>query len=68
MTAPKDNSISVKEYNEIREYKNLEIESEKMLHFKTTTVPVTERALSMTKKGTDNQIMKIPAVATNMNY
>ena len=40
MTMQTDNNISVKEYNKISKYENLEIEIEKMWHFKTTTLPV----------------------------
>ena len=37
MSVPTDYNISVKEYNKITEYKNLEIEIEKIWHLKTTT-------------------------------
>ena len=38
MSVPTGNKISVKEYNKIRKYKDLEIKTEKMWHFKTTAV------------------------------
>ena len=40
MSIPTDNNISVKEYNKISQYKDLEIEIEKMWYFKTTTESV----------------------------
>ena len=54
-------NISIKEYNEISKYKDLEIRIENMWHLKTTTVPVVVGALSMIKKGTDKYISKILA-------
>ena len=60
MLVPTDNNISVKEYNKISKYKDLEKEIEKMWHFKTTTVPLIVGALCMIKKGTDKQMNKIP--------
>ena len=38
MAIPTDNSISVKEYNNINKFENLETETEKMCHLKTSTV------------------------------
>ena len=35
MSVPNDNNLSVKEYNKISKYKDLEIEIEKMWHLKT---------------------------------
>ena len=37
MSVPTDNNISVKEYNEISNYKDQETEIEKLWHLKTTT-------------------------------
>ena len=58
MSVPTDNKISVKEYNKISKYIKKEIEQ--MRHFKTTTIPVSVGSLSMTQKGTDKYIIKIP--------
>ena len=54
-----DNRISVKEYNEISKYKDVEKEIEKMWHVKTNTMSVILGALSMINKGTDKHINKI---------
>ena len=59
MVVPTDNSISVKEYDEINKYKNLKIEIEKMWHIKTIIVPVIVGTLGMIKKGKDKHINKI---------
>ena len=54
-----DNNISVKEYNKISKYKDLDIEIEKMWHFITTTMSVIIEALCMIKRGKDEHIKKI---------
>ena len=54
-----DNNILVEEYNKISKYKNLEIETEKIWHLKTT-VAVIVGALHIIKKGTEERINKIP--------
>ena len=48
-----NNNISVKEYNQISNYNDLEMEIENMWHFKTTTVKLPPGALDMIKKDTD---------------
>ena len=53
-----DNNISVKEYNKISNYYNLQKEIEKMWYLKTTTVPVIVIAVGMIKKGIDKHIKK----------
>ena len=50
---PTDNNVSLKEYNKIDKYKDVEIEIEKMWHLKTTIVPVIMGALGMIKKRID---------------
>ena len=50
MSLPTDNKISVKEYNKISEYKDLEIEILKMWHLETTTTPVILGVQGMIKK------------------
>ena len=56
---PRDDNISVKEYNKISKYKDLEMEIEKMWHLKTTTVLGIVWALDIIKKRTDKHINKI---------
>ena len=58
MAEPKENSISVKEYNEVSKYKELE-KNKKRGHLKTTTVPVIAGYLCMIQKGTDTHINKV---------
>ena len=43
-------NISVKEFNKISKYKELEIEIEKMCHLKTITVPVKKEMTDLNKK------------------
>ena len=57
---PTDNNISVKEYNKIRKYKDLETEIEKMWYLQSTTQPAIAGALGMIKSETDKHITKIP--------
>ena len=40
MTVPSDRNLSIKEYEKISKYKDLEIEIQKMSHLKLTMVPV----------------------------
>ena len=59
-SVPTDNNISVKEYNKIRKYKNMEIKKwKKTCLLKTNTVPVKVGALDVIKKGTDRCINRI---------
>ena len=53
-----DSYISIKEYNKISKYKDLEIDMEKMCLLKTTTVSVIVGVLGMIKKGMDKHINK----------
>ena len=55
MSEPTDD-ISVKEYNKISKYEELNIENEKMWNLKTTTITFLVEALDITKKETDNII------------
>ena len=64
MLVQTDNKISVKEYNEIIKYKDLEIEIEKMRHLKITTVIVI--TLDMIKKGQINILRSCLAVRVYM--
>ena len=60
MSIPTDKNISVKEFDKLNKYKDLEIEIEKMWRLKTTMVPVIIGALGMVKKGTEKHLQKIP--------
>ena len=53
---PADKNISLKEFQKLSKYKDLEIEVTKMWKLKTKTIPVVIRALGMIKKGTQNFI------------
>ena len=53
MWVPTDNNVSVKEFNTINKYKNLEIETENIWHFKITAMLVIVGVLGMIKKWTD---------------
>ena len=46
MSVPTDNNISVKEYNKVNKYKDLEIEIDKLWQLKSTTLPALVGALS----------------------
>ena len=50
MAVPTDINLSVKEYNKITKYKDLEIKIEKMWHLMTTTLPIIVGPIGMTKK------------------
>ena len=50
---PPDKNFSVAKFEKLSEYKDLEIEVEKLWHMKTVTFPVVIGALSMIKKSTE---------------
>ena len=60
MTVSSDRNLSLKEYEKISKYKDLEIEIHKMWHLKAMVVPVVVGALSMIKKKTEDHIKRIP--------
>ena len=60
MSVPSDSNISVKEFEKLSKYKDLEIEIAKMWKMKTKTIPVTVGALGMIKKGTQKCVNEIP--------
>ena len=60
MTVPTDRNVSVKEFDKLSKYKDLQIEVERMWRLKTTIVPVVVGALGLIKKDTDKHIIKIP--------
>ena len=59
-TVPADKNISLKEFQKLSKYKDLEIEVIKMWKLKIKTIPVVIGTLGMTKKGTQNFINQIP--------
>ena len=59
MTVPSERNLSVKEYEKISKYKDLEIEIQKMWHLKAIVMPVVIGALGMIKKKTENHIKRI---------
>ena len=60
VTFPADKNISLKEFQKLSKYKDLEIEVTKIRELKTKTIPVLIGALGMIKKGTQNFINQIP--------
>ena len=56
MTVASDRNVSLKGYEKISKYKDLEIEIQKMWHLKTTVLPVVIGALGMIKRKSENQI------------
>ena len=60
MSVPTDKNISVKVFDKLSKYKDLEIEIQKMWNLKTITVPVVVGSLGMIKKDTQAFINKIP--------
>ena len=61
MAVPSDQSISLKEFQKLSKYKDLEIEVIKMWKLKKKIIPVVIGALGMIKKGIQNFIDQIPA-------
>ena len=60
VTVPADKNISLKEFEKLSKYKDLEIEVTKMWKLKTKTIPVVIGDLGIIKKGTQNVINQIP--------
>ena len=60
MTVPSDRNLSLKEYEKVSKYKDLEIEIQKMWNLKVTIVPVVIGALGMIQKKTEGHIKRIP--------
>ena len=60
MAVPSDQNISLKEFQKLSKYKDLEIEVTKMWKLKTKIIPVVIGALGMIKKGTQNFNDQIP--------
>ena len=60
MTVPSDRNVSLKEYEKVSKYKDLEIEIQKMWHLKTTVIPEVIGALGKIKRKSEDHIKKIP--------
>ena len=60
MTVLSDSNISLKEYEKVSKYKDLEIEIQKMWHLKTIVKPVVIGALGMIKRKSEDHIKQIP--------
>ena len=60
MSIPTDKNVSLKMFDKLSKYKDLEIEIQKMWNLKTCTVPVVVGALGLIRKGTEEFISKIP--------
>ena len=57
---PSDINISLKNFEKLCNYKDLEIEVTKMWHLKTTTLPVVFGTLGMVAKTVPNYVSQIP--------
>ena len=57
VTVPADKNTSLKVFQKLCKYKDLEIEVIKMQKLKTKTIPVAIGALGMTKKGTQKILL-----------
>ena len=60
MSVPSDKNVSSKKFEKLSNYKFLEIEIEKMWHFRARTIPVVIGALGLVKKGTKDFLDKTP--------
>ena len=57
MSVPSDTNASLKIFEKLNKYKDLDIEVTKMWHLNTTTLPVVIGALRMVAKTTPNYIL-----------
>ena len=60
MTVPSDRNLSLKVYEKISKYKNLEIEMQRMWNLKAIVIPVVVGALGMIQNKTEDHIKRIP--------
>ena len=60
MMIPTDRNISVKKFDELSKYKDLQIEIERLWQLKATVIPVVIGALGRVKKGVLNHLKSIP--------
>ena len=57
---PSDSDVSLKIFEKLRKYKDLEVKVTKTWHLKTTTLPVVIGALGMVAKTALNYVSEIP--------
>ena len=60
MSVPRDTNVSLKMFEKLSKYKDLEIEVTKMWHLKTITPPVVIGALGIMAKTAPNYVSQIP--------
>ena len=60
MAIPTDRNISIKEFDKLSKYTDLQIEIERMWHLKTTVIPIVVGALGMVKRGIQNHLKSLP--------
>ena len=60
MSVPSDTNVSLKIFEKLSKYKDLEIEVTKMWHLKTTKLPVVIGVLGIMAKTAPNYILQIP--------
>ena len=60
MSVPSDTNVSLKIFEKLSKYKDLETEVAKMWHLKATTQPVVIGALGIVAKTAPNYISQIP--------
>ena len=60
MKVPADKHVSVAEFENMSQYKYLEIKVKKLWYLKTVTISVVIGALGMNKKGTEKHLEKVP--------
>ena len=60
MSVPSDTNVSLKIFEKVSKYKDLEIEATKMWHLKTTTLQVVIGALRVVAKTAPNYVSQIP--------
>ena len=64
MTVPSDRNIALKEIEKKNEYKDLELEIQRMWHMKTVFIPVVAGVLGTVKKKMVENIKKVSETAT----
>ena len=64
MTVPSDKNIALKEIEKKSEYKDLELEIQRMWHMKTLVIPVVVGAPGAVKKGVVENVKKVSEAAT----
>ena len=60
MSVPIDTNVSLRMFEKLSKYKDLEIEVTKMWHFQTITLPAVTFALDMAAKTAPNYVSQIP--------